>query len=650
MESISNSGSSVDMRTGPTTKSGEGEQFNKEKKQVPSSSPFSSELKSQDHFDLMPNATTTTTHPRPLGATSPTHDKTYSQSELHNTHLVAENGDGRPVNSHVEAHSSNPFGEANPSPLENNTAPSTSSQNPFIEMSDATTNTKHVGASESEKEHDHLHSLPSMQQEKGGMPNNSVSAFPTDGMLGPHSSLAPSTNESSQGNPFKAPPTSETNKNTFVGSADSVKVDEHHDHGNESHHRLPSPEQGHWSVPSSEARTHPANTHGETHVPSSSQQLDPLLESAQNKHQADATSKDHAGSTTIPTSVEPHHTFSVTEQGHHNKDSSNSEIDNKSDSSVSSFSPASESSTQDHMHNSANAVTKAPQKRGKDVRFASESCNDDIPISSFQKHGQQTSDGEGQNSSTGVALGTSNGSEKQNPPLQIMERPENPTTSSNYRFPSHVFDRHKSKSNTQWSTASNESLFSIQMGNTSFSNDMGWSWMSKSGEMDRPGDAISPGVFPPSNQPPLPPQSPPQPQPQPPATKFSDISQSTAKQHKGSRVTELKAAETMREVIMENSISKGDLIPAGGATPSNMRSTSNAHSHKSDGSTKSFAFNVLADGEKPLSAKHGEEKRKQQKQPEQQDIRPAPDAAPQNPKPIPNAPQNKSWFSCFSCC
>ena len=224
------------MRTGPTTKSGEGEQFNKEKKQVPSSSPFSSELKSQDHFDLMPNATTTTTNPRPLGATSPTHDKTYSQSELHNTHLVAENGDGRPVNSHVEAHSSYPFGEANPSPLENNTAPSTSSQNPFIEMSDATTNTKHVGASESEKEHDHLHSFPSMQQEKGGMPNNSVSAFPTDGMLGPHSSWAPSTNESSQGNPFKAPPTSETNKNTFVGSADSVKVDEHHDHGNESHH------------------------------------------------------------------------------------------------------------------------------------------------------------------------------------------------------------------------------------------------------------------------------------------------------------------------------------------------------------------------------------------------------------------------------
>ena len=64
-----------------------------------------------------------------------------------------------------------------------------------------------------------------------------------------------------------------------------------------------------------------------------------------------------------------------------------------------------------------------------------------------------------------------------------------------------------------------------------------------------------------------------------------------------SRVTEQKAAETMREVIMENSIKrdsviKGDLIPDRGAAPSNKRSTSNAHSHQSDGSTKSFAFNV----------------------------------------------------------
>ncbi|TKY73298.1 dentin sialophosphoprotein [Spatholobus suberectus] len=646
MESVRNSGSSADMRTGLSTNSGEGEQFNKEKKQVPSSSPFSSELTSQDHFDFMTNATTTTTHPRPLGATSPIHDQTYLQSELHHTHSVAEKGDGRPVNSHLEAHPANPFGEAHHSPLANNTAPSSSSQNPFLLMSDDTNNTTHMGASESEKVHDHLHPLPAMQQEKGGMTNNSLSKYSADEGL--HSTLAPFTNEHSQGNPFKAP-TSATSEKTPVGAADFVKADEHHDQGNETHHGLPSEEQGHWSMPSSEARTHPANTHGETHVPSSSQQSDPMfaLESAQNQQQADATSKNRAGATTIPTSVEPHHTYSVTEQGHHGKASGNMGADKKLGSSVSSFSPASESSSQDHMHNPANAAPKAPQKRGKDFKLVSESSDDDIPISSFPRHGQQAGDGTGQHSSVAAAPGTSNGSEKQTPPLQVMERPEDPTTSSKYSFPSHVFDRHKSKSksNTQWSTASNESLFSIQMGNMSFSSDM--AWMGKSGDMDKPGDMNSSGAFP-SSQPPLPPQ------PQPPATKFSDISQSTAKQHESSRVTEEKAAETMREVIMENSINKqnisnGDLTTAGGATGSNRCSSSNAHSHCSDASTKSFAFNVMTDGDKTLSPKHGEEKRKQQKQPEQQNLKATPDAA-QNPKPTPNTSRNKSWLSCFSCC
>lgn len=60
------------------------------------------------------------------------------------------------------------------------------------------------------------------------------------------------------------------------------------------------------------------------------------------------------------------------------------------------------------------------------------------------------------------------------PPLQIMERP----SESKYRIPSSVFAR--SKSNTpDWSIASNESLFSIQMGNMSFIKDDFW----KSGEI-----------------------------------------------------------------------------------------------------------------------------------------------------------------------
>ncbi|XP_074372517.1 uncharacterized protein LOC141713135 isoform X2 [Apium graveolens] len=60
------------------------------------------------------------------------------------------------------------------------------------------------------------------------------------------------------------------------------------------------------------------------------------------------------------------------------------------------------------------------------------------------------------------------------PPTQVMERP----SESKYRIPSSVFAR--SKSNTpDWSMTSNESLFSIQMGNMSFIKDDFW----KSGEI-----------------------------------------------------------------------------------------------------------------------------------------------------------------------
>ncbi|XP_020236402.1 cell wall protein RBR3-like [Cajanus cajan] len=604
MESIYMNGSNVDMRTGASTKTGGGEQFNIENKQVPSSSPFSSE----DFFDFMPNETTTRTNARPLGATSPTHDQNFLQSEFHQTHSVANKGDGRPINSHshVESDPANPFFELDPSPLANNIAPSSSSQNPFLMTTDAN-NTSHL--------------LPAMHQESGGMANN---GFPP--------SLGPSSFESSQGNPFK-PPTTSTTKKTSVGAADLVKGGEHYDLGNESHHRLPPAGQDHWSMPSGEERTHPVNTYGETHVSSSSQQLDPFkFESPLNRKQADATSKNHAGATTIPTSVEqPHHTFSVREQGHHAKTSSNSGTDNRfGSSSVPSFPPAYESSTQDYMHNSASATTK----RGKDSRSASESGDDDMPISSFPRHGQQAS----------------NGSEKQTPPLQVMERSEDTTKSSKYRFPSHVFSR--KQSNTQWSTASNESLFSIQMGNTSFSSDL--AWMSKSGDIDRPGDT-NPSSVTPSNQPQIPLPLPPP--PQAPSTKFNHISQSTANQHEGSKVTEEKAAETMREVIMENSINnenirKGDSTTAGGPTRADRHAHVHSSSHRSDGSTKSFAFNVMTDGDKALSSKHSEDKRKQQKQPEQQNIKATPDvAAAQNPKPTPNASnQNKSWLSCFPCC
>ncbi|XP_022631764.1 uncharacterized protein LOC111240611 [Vigna radiata var. radiata] len=483
---------------------------------------------------------------------------------------MADGGNRSPISTHLEP---NPFGEAHPYPMSNSTSSSSSSQNPFLFVSDAT-KTNNVGAYANQTEHDHLHSFSAMNQERSGMTNNSVNGLP-GGLLDSHLSMSPHTNESSPGNPFHVPTSSTV--------------------GSESHHTLPSPERGHWSVPSSEARTQPFNTHDETLDPFPGQLSDPLfsLESAKNQQRADAT--------TTPMS-EQHDPFSVTNE---------------------------------RQPHSASSATKSPQKRGKDVKFATEICDDDIPISSFPNHGQQHSDGL-------PAFG--NGSEKQNPPIQVMERPENPSSSSDYRFPSHVFDRHKS--NTQWSTASNESLFSIQMGNTSFSSDLGW--ITKSGEMERLSDMNTSGSPFHGNQPPLPPQH------QSPATKFTDMCHSTAKQHEGSKVTEEKAAETMREVIMESSIkrsslSNADLTYPGRASYSDMHCSSDTHSRHSDGSTISFAFNVFTDGEKALSAKHEEEKKKQQTQPAQQSTEATSDAV-QAPKQAPNAPQNKSWLSCFPCC
>lgn len=54
------------------------------------------------------------------------------------------------------------------------------------------------------------------------------------------------------------------------------------------------------------------------------------------------------------------------------------------------------------------------------------------------------------------------------PEDQVMERT---TPNSKYRIPSHVFSRSKSNTPVEWSVASNDSLFSIQMGNMSFTKD-----------------------------------------------------------------------------------------------------------------------------------------------------------------------------------
>ncbi|KAK1371549.1 RNA-binding protein with serine-rich domain [Heracleum sosnowskyi] len=70
------------------------------------------------------------------------------------------------------------------------------------------------------------------------------------------------------------------------------------------------------------------------------------------------------------------------------------------------------------------------------------------------------------------------------PPPQVMGRPpEYPGFDPN-RIPASVFTTNKPASGMEWSVASNESLFSIQMGNMSFTRDH-FNWM-KSGELKSP--------------------------------------------------------------------------------------------------------------------------------------------------------------------
>ncbi|GMH21914.1 hypothetical protein Nepgr_023757 [Nepenthes gracilis] len=74
----------------------------------------------------------------------------------------------------------------------------------------------------------------------------------------------------------------------------------------------------------------------------------------------------------------------------------------------------------------------------------------------------------------------STGSALQSPPVQVMEQS---SESSAYRIPSSVFARNKSGTPMEWSVTSNESLFSIHMGNMSFTREQ-FSWMLKSGELN----------------------------------------------------------------------------------------------------------------------------------------------------------------------
>ncbi|KAI4335904.1 hypothetical protein L6164_014500 [Bauhinia variegata] len=297
--------------------------------------------------------------------------------------------------------------------------------------------------------------------------------------------------------------------------------------------------------------------------------------------------------------------------------SSQNSLENSSDATNSTSAGPGVPRDQGNASASASADTNAIPNRGE--------SSENIPISSMAKNG--------------------NGSEIQNPPTQVMERPGD-DPGSPYRIPSHVF----AKSNTtgEWSLASNESLFSIHMGNMSFSREMAWM---KSGELGSVGDMSGAPDAPPSSTPPTNPNQPTAASTDPatgaPVNKLNDITPKTGDHVESPGVTEAKAAETMREVIRETTEERRDLSFGEGVSQPNRLS------HQSDGSTKSFVFPILAgDGNKTPSSKSkkGVGEKHQQKQSEAETPKETPDGAqPQATKSLKSTPQNK-WLSCFSCC
>ncbi|KAK4752522.1 hypothetical protein SAY87_021320 [Trapa incisa] len=279
---------------------------------------------------------------------------------------------------------------------------------------------------------------------------------------------------------------------------------------------------------------------------------------------------------------------------------------------------------------------------------------------------------------------SSNDSITQSPQVQVMERNINSDLynnddhgcSSPYRIPSSVFARTKSTSPQEWSITSNESLFSIQMGNISFNNDLYWicnsEELGKSGG-DRPFRCTTLSQMDcSSNHQPLGGRSsqraslfeyssnPPSPNP---AGESIDIFKKNTKVDEGQNATP-EAVQTMKAVVLrENSVANPEQInsshkveasfhPPPAISASHLSSTSGA-------SAKSFQFPILtADGMRSGgSSKVAAGSLRKDSLSVQPNLEPhSPDH--QTPKKTqsssniasPSETAQTRWFSCFPCC
>ncbi|WVZ62756.1 hypothetical protein U9M48_012462 [Paspalum notatum var. saurae] len=236
--------------------------------------------------------------------------------------------------------------------------------------------------------------------------------------------------------------------------------------------------------------------------------------------------------------------------------------------------------------------------------------------------------------------GSSSQHESNAPTVQAMSRApdEHPDPK---RIPSSVFARSKSTTPTDWSVTSNESLFSINVGNASFSKDHFFLY-GKSGELSNLNDPLAP-------LPPLP----------RPSTSSSPMRNEAAK-------TTLQAPSAKLKPVTRDGDNEG-----GDNTDYN-----HSLSHRSDASTTSFAFPILA-GDVRCSGSLKDDPPELPRQSTSQQAEPlvqqqeskveakAPDAeqapvpeptpapAPAQasaPESAPQQPAAAKWFPCCSCC
>ncbi|XP_043704462.1 uncharacterized protein LOC122654442 isoform X2 [Telopea speciosissima] len=210
----------------------------------------------------------------------------------------------------------------------------------------------------------------------------------------------------------------------------------------------------------------------------------------------------------------------------------------------------------------------------------------------------------------------------QSPQIQVMGRSEEPDP---YRIPSSVFARSKSTTPMEWSVASNESLFSIHVGNNSFSRDHIF-LMGRSGELGTSGESVNFPNFPVS-----------------PPPVNSEVDAKKSIELGGNLAVTEAAAETVKEVLRAatEDCNRQKKPPADGVRHSS------SHSHRSDGSgvsISSFAFPILTEGGRSSDSVKADSEQQPQKQSQSES-----QTQPQAPGSTPNAAGGK-WFPCFSCC